>query len=53
MNTILIEKKNQPEKIPILTDDLGSIGVSQIIGIIFQMVVKKGGIGMKEESCGT
>jgi len=39
MNSLLKEKQFQSEKIRILTADLRSIGVNQIIAIIFPMVV--------------
>jgi len=39
MNSLLKERKIQLEKIQILTVDLGSIGVNQILAIIFPMVV--------------
>jgi len=53
MNSLLKERKIQPENVRILTADLGLIGVNQISAIIFPMVVWKEGVGMKEESCGT
>lgn len=39
----------EPDKILILTGDLGSIGVNQIIAIIFPLVVYKEGVGTKEK----
>jgi hypothetical protein len=39
MNLWLKERKIQPEKIRASTADLGSIGVNQIIAIIFPSVV--------------
>jgi hypothetical protein len=39
MNSFLKERIIQPEKIRILTADLGLIDVNQLIAIIFPMVV--------------